>query len=671
MLKASTAYKQMMNSPMRNRGYISVALGVLNQDAQANVKANSNLAPWSNGNIFEQEKRNLVSYATMEQNFFALDGSMRFLPDYDQYEENGIVTADIGGSIRLEFGSTYAIKGLTVDFGNAYPTEFTIETDNGTTTYTNDDNVFVTEDVFGVITYMVITPTTMVGGAQRLRIISVLMGVGLSFTNATTENASIEQFISSISLETSYIDVKLSLYDTEDKFNVDNDASFMKYLEPRQPLKVSMGVDLDDGTQEWKQIASVYLKEWSTEKGKLNIVAVDKLSQLDSEYENLVLEERTAYSEFEAIFQDAGLEPEEYDIDEMLLNVTIKNPVEKAPHKECLQILANACRCIIFENENGIIYVRANFENVVEPEDLIVTTNGATDYSIPINVVNGTEVTDYADMSTNAFAVDGTTLFMPEDSSDYLDTMGYTSSAIADENGEFSTNPTFTVTLPAVFSYYGVHLVWGNAVPQEFMVETYRNSVRQNQFTYTEVEKDMFVFEDFTGFDEMRIIVTKTEPYARVRLNQMSFGYQTDYRITTDMMLSNPMGYQEELVKEVRVKVFTYEMSDDTPQLVDDNVYYTQTLNLKGSVRTVENPMIHTLEQAQLVAEWVGNYYKNNVSYSVEHRGDPRLQAGDIIRMDNDFKNNMSVEIEKNVLTFNGAFKGSNDLRRALKLITS
>ena len=659
---------------MRERAYISVALGVLNQDAQANVKVNSDLAPWSNGNIFEEEKPRLTTYATMEQNFFALDGSMKFLPDYEQYDENGIVTQDILGSIRLDFGSTYAIKGLTVDFGDAYPTEFTIETDNGTTTYTNDDNVFVTEDVFGVITYMVITPTTMVGGQQRMRIISVLMGVGLSFTNATTENASIEQFISSISLETSYIDVKLSLYDTEDKFNVDNDASFMRYLEPRQPLKLSLGVDLGDGTQEWKQIASVFLKEWSTEKGKLNIVATDKLSQMDSEYENIVLEDRTAYSEFEAIFQDAGLEPEEYDIDEMLLNVTIRNPIEKATHKECLQILANACRCIIFEDENGVLHVRANFENVVEPEDLTVSTNGTTDYSIPINTVNGTEVTNYADMSTNSFAVDGTTLFMPSDSSDYLSTMGYVSSAIADENGEFTVNPSFSVSLPAVFLYYGVHLVWGGATPKEFTIETYRNGTLQDQFNYDEVEKDMYVFEDFTGFDTMKIVVTKTEPHARVQLNQMSFGYQTDYRLTTDLMLANPTGYQEELVKEVKVKVYTYQMSEGEnpePELVDDEVYYTKSLNLKGAVRTVENPMIHTLEQAELVAEWIGNYYKNNVSYSVDFRGEPRLQAGDIIRMDNDFKNNMSVEVEKNTLTFNGAFRGSVDLRRALKLMNN
>lgn len=673
MLQASTAYKLMMNSPIRERAYISVSLGVLNQDAQADVKVHSNLAPWSKGNIFEQEKPRLVSYATMEQNQFALDGSMTFMPEDEQYLENGIVSADIGGSIHLDFGSTYAIKGLTIDFGNTYPTEFTIETDNGTYTYENNDNVFVTEEVFGVITYMTITPVTMVGGAQRLRIISVLMGVGLSFTNTTTENASVEQFISSVSLETSYIDVKLSLWDTEDKFNVDNEESFMKFLEPRQPIKVSFGVDLEDGTQEWKQVASVYLKEWSSEKGKLNIVAVDRLSQLDSEYEHNVLEERTAYEEFERIFADAGLEPEDYSIDEYLYNITIKNPIEKATHKECLQVLANACRCIIFENENGMLYVRANFENVVEPEELTVTTNGATDYSIPVNVVNGTEVTNYADMSANAISVDGNTLFMPESSDDYLSTMGYTSTMLADENGEFETEPTLTITLPALFTYYGVRIEWGNPTPQEFVIETYRNGTLKGTWTITDVEKVTSIFEDFSNFNEMRIRVTKTEPHARVRINQVSFGYQTDYRITKDLMLGNPKGYQEDIVKEVRVKVYTYEMSEGEnpePQLVDDNVYYTETLNLKGLVKTVENPLIHTMEQAQAVAEWMGNYFKNNVSYSLDFRGEPRLQAGDIIRMDNDFKNNMSVEVEKNTLTFNGAFKGNVDLRRALKLMS-
>lgn len=61
------------------------------------------------------------------------------------------------------------------------------------------------------------------------------------------------------------------------------------------------------------------------------------------------------------------------------------------------------------------------------------------------------------------------------------------------------------------------------------------------------------------------------------------------------------------------------------------------------------------------------NYYANNISYEVKYRGDPTLDAADIIYMESAVVNNLQVEVEKNKIEFNGSFSGNVDLRRAMR----
>ena len=58
MIQTSSAYKEMMNKPIRNRGYISVSLGVVNQNAQGNASLGENTTRkyYSKGNLFNDSK---------------------------------------------------------------------------------------------------------------------------------------------------------------------------------------------------------------------------------------------------------------------------------------------------------------------------------------------------------------------------------------------------------------------------------------------------------------------------------------------------------------------------------------------------------------------------------------------------------------------------------------
>ena len=168
MQMASKEYIESMKLPFRNRGYVKVSIGVVNSDAQNNAKVtNTELLYLANKEKpFDGYDVNKI-YATCEQNFSKVDGTMYFPPRKDSGLEiynNGIITNEILGSAKIEFTdkSGLDIKGITIDFGHCYPTEFTIETNLTTRIYKNSSEKFVTEDSFDGTNYFWIKPKTMV-----------------------------------------------------------------------------------------------------------------------------------------------------------------------------------------------------------------------------------------------------------------------------------------------------------------------------------------------------------------------------------------------------------------------------------------------------------------------------------------------------------------------------
>ena len=138
-------------------------------------------------------------------------------------------------------------------------------------------------------------------------------------------------------------------------------------------------------------------------------------------------------------------------------------------------------------------------------------------------------------------------------------------------------------------------------------------------------------------------------------------------------MLEEPVGMMEKRVKDVSVRIMSFEppqSEGQDPTMVDDSVYYTHTINSTGQNVVFENQLISESWHAQLVAEWLSNYYANNISYSVKYRGDPRLDASDIIYLDSLLLNNLQVEIESLELSYNGALSGTLDMRRATNMLT-
>ena len=115
MLNASSEYKEHMKRKIRNRAYISVSLGIVNQKAQASAYTNDVYAPWSDTLYPFNNSKVAEQYATMEQNYFSVDGNMCFVPETDTgvyLYRKGLTTNDLADEIIIRFNDKYDIKGL-------------------------------------------------------------------------------------------------------------------------------------------------------------------------------------------------------------------------------------------------------------------------------------------------------------------------------------------------------------------------------------------------------------------------------------------------------------------------------------------------------------------------------------------------------------------------------
>lgn len=90
----------------------------------------------------------------------------------------------------------------------------------------------------------------------------------------------------------------------------------------------------------------------------------------------------------------------------------------------------------------------------------------------------------------------------------------------------------------------------------------------------------------------------------------------------------------------------------------DSGESVSATLNSGGKSITWDNPMIDTKANAQALLSVLSNYYNRTVTYEYDYRGNPELECGDTIIQENDFIEDMHVDIIEHQITFNGAFSG-------------
>lgn len=604
MQKASAAYKNAMKKPYRNRAYITARIGIVSSVAQDNVVAeekNNDFAYFSNQE--EAFKANTVSriYATGEQDFSKIDGSMYFLPPEDadlDYYNNGIVTAKLLDRIYISFdGNVADIKGVTIDFGEMYPELFELQYDGGKKAYSNAKEIFVTEDTFDAVTYMIITPLKMVNGNGRLRIYQFICGISNTFSNKEVKNFTYKEYASEISESLPSQDMTLTVDNQNLYYNPSNHESAISYLEQGQELKARLGYDVDgSGTIEWLPEFVAYLKTWSATDTEAKFTMVDVFDwKLTGTYYGGQYYEGgiNLYDLAIDVLTDAGLEEDKYSIDPYLKDIIVYNPLPVVTHAEALQIIANAGRCILSADRHGIVKIFASFipdmstpeheDNLLYPDttlypgpEIFPTLENTTIFGEQKNVLISSAKEAYAMASNDFSVVDGSINFIPRDKDDYSTNIGYVSGAVADNDGNFGVNPVITIDLEAAATFFGFTIKFRNVAPEEFVIKTYYQSEKMQQIIVSDPDIECNITDELSNFDRIVLEFTKGHPNARITVDNVLFGDMSDYSMNYDVVKTSPVATQEEKVMQVDVIRHIYGKTDEVKNIFQESIDVTE-----------------------------------------------------------------------------------------------
>lgn len=737
MQKVSKAYKESMKSSLRERAYIMISFGLVNQEAQAKATVdNGSYAYYSNkDNIFGEHIDDTV-YATLEEEFTKVDGSMFFLPratEGGRYYDTGIVSDKLISEARCEVIislNTIAtdFKGLTINFGENYPVDFDIVGSTGQTIEFrgNTKSKWSTEEVLENTTYIKLVFYKMKNPQSRLRIYSIMFGYGLVYYNDSVMSSALDSYVSPIGADVPQFDFSVTLKNYDHYFNVDNPNSAINYLETGQEMDIMYGYQTPGSdTIEWIQGNHLWCSEWESDDNTATIRCQDIFRNMDGEYVKGLYSAagKSYYALAEEILKDAGIS--EYYIDPRLKKLYSNNPIPRVKCKEALQIIANACRCVLTQSRDGKVQIKSNFMPSAS-----IATNGEETYSNAANVLTDTPKVEYATLAGNYTPTDGTMFFLPRNGKAAL-TTGYVSKEISGANGTFTKNPIVTITMEAIRAYYGLKLVFGTALPAAFTIRTYNGGEPVNEYP---VEKDeinttSIILRDFDDFDVMKIEFTKTaEPYNRIVLNYFSLSDVVDFTMNRRDMTSSPKAIKQELIKEVIVPCYTYQENNREENLVYEDIdvvagevetyyiqdpsygykvkldeiegkatvvawsnyfvtikfnvtgsfklevqgyrykivekYATVSLNARGKTVKWKNPLISNTTMANELAAWLADYYTAGIEYEYDTRGNPELDATDIVYQENEFHDGMRVNIYRHTVNFKQAFSGRVTARR-------
>ena len=737
MQKVSKAYKESMKSSLRERAYIMISFGLVNQEAQAKATVdNGSYAYYSNkDNIFGEHIDDTV-YATLEEEFTKVDGSMFFLPratEGGRYYDTGIVSDKLVSEARCEVVislNTIAtdFKGLTINFGENYPVDFDIVGSTGQTIEFrgNTKSKWSTEEVLENTTYIKLVFYKMKNPQSRLRIYSIMFGYGLVYYNNSVMSSALDSYVSPIGADVPQFDFSVTLKNYDHYFNVDNPNSAINYLETGQEMDIMYGYQTPGSdTIEWIQGNHLWCSEWESDDNTATIRCQDIFRNMDGEYVKGLYSAagKNYYALAEEILKDAGIS--EYYIDPRLKKLYSNNPIPRVKYKEALQIIANACRCVLTQSRDGKVQIKSNFMPSAS-----IATNGEETYSNAANVLTDTPKVEYATLAGNYTPTDGTMFFLPRNGKAAL-TTGYVSKEISGANGTFTKNPVVTITMEAIRAYYGLKLVFGTALPSAFTIRTYKGGEPVNEYP---VEKDeinttSIILRDFDDFDVMKIEFTKTaKPYNRIVLNYFSLSDVVDFTMNRRDMTSSPKAIKQELIKEVIVPCYTYQENNREENIVYEDIdvvagevetyyiqdpsygykvkldeiegkatvvawsnyfvtikfnvtgsfklevqgyrykivekYATVSLNARGKTVKWKNPLISNTTMANELAAWLADYYTAGIEYEYDTRGNPELDATDIVYQENEFHDGMRVNIYRHTVNFKQAFSGRVTARR-------
>ena len=93
---------------------------------------------------------------------------------------------------------------------------------------------------------------------------------------------------------------------------------------------------------------------------------------------------------------------------------------------------------------------------------------------------------------------------------------------------------------------------------------------------------------------------------------------------------------------------------------------YIANYNEHGDEISWDNPLVSSIEHAADLEKWLAEHFLGDVEYNIPWRGDPRVDAGDLLYLELKNRETTLIKAYENSLKFNGAWSETTKARKAV-----
>lgn len=405
MQKVSQEWKDIQNDTIVDESFVEVVLALTDPDASEDVSStdNGNIYISNTEQVTSEVDKDIIPYTTLEQNLWVLDGNLKTIPkQVDNFGDCGYIANVLSNSsgvftteptLIMDFSQVHSmlISGVTITWGTAYDdyaTDFTVTAYNGDTIVSTKkvtNNTDMKSVVYvDIVNYdrITISVSKWCLPHRRARIAEVLVGVEKTYSKKELFSFSHTQEVDPISATLPKSEISLSIDNTDNSYDPNNLDNLSKYLIERQEIKARYGFKVNDKI-EWIKCGTFYMSEWDAPQNGLTATfkARDLLEFMTDKYYRgkYVPTGVSLYDLAVDVLETANLPLNDdgsvkWVIDESLKDIYTVAPLPIDTYANCLQLIANAGQCVIYQDRKGVLHI--------EKIPLVYNESEPTDYGI-------------------------------------------------------------------------------------------------------------------------------------------------------------------------------------------------------------------------------------------------------------------------------------------------
>lgn len=380
MITVSTDYLAAVYAPSRAvTGKVIFQIVDVTAMSDASVAVTSEASISHKDQIFDTVTEMTGKYATLEDNYWKLDGSYSLPPKSTEigYQVGWWSNTMCGSDgvfdtpqvVTITFTGDHDSIGLSIFFDvltDEYAKDFVI------TVYDSADAVIHTETVTNntLAKYIlsqnlpdyrkiILTITKWAVGYRRARVNEISFGIVEEYTGNELISVNVMEDISTTSDTTSTDELTFTLDNSDKTFNILNPSGVYNYLQRKQKIIPYFGVMKANLLYEYVPMGIFYLTEWKSDQGSLTatFTARDVLDILgQSVYRKGKQQSRTLYDLAIDVLTDAGVT--DYTIDSALNSITSTGNIPLMTHREALQLIAIAGKAVCYSDRYGDVVIK-------------------------------------------------------------------------------------------------------------------------------------------------------------------------------------------------------------------------------------------------------------------------------------------------------------------------